>query len=73
MRLFKSAITLIVVLGLLAGSATTTAAQDIDSKAPAAVLGWVLDETHVADGNAEEVDGTLQRRGPSYSPRLAGR
>jgi hypothetical protein len=54
-------------------------AQDADPKAPRAVLGWALDETHFADGENGEVDGVLQRRGSTYTyrfesddPRLSG-
>jgi hypothetical protein len=70
----------ILAVALVAGAAVGTVAQDSDAAAPSAVLGWVLDETHVADGSSEEIDGVLQRRGPSYSyefrsedPRIAGR
>jgi len=63
---------------LLLASSSPVVAQDVDMH-PAAVLGWALNEAHVADGASEEVDSVLQRRGPQYSydwvatdPRLVG-
>jgi len=67
MRMLRAITALALALTTASVASSATLAQDDDPMAPAAVLGWVLDETHHADGESGEQDGKWVRRGVAYA------
>jgi len=78
MRTIRTLITLSMVLAVGLSTASIALAQT-DPKAPASFVGWVLDESHVDSGTAEDLGSVLERRDLAYSydfdssdPRMSG-
>ena len=68
-----------LAIALVSNLAVVAVAQEDDLLAPAAVLGWALDETLLAEGESGEQDGMFVRDSVSYTyrfeatdPRLSG-
>jgi hypothetical protein len=75
----RSAIIAVLITSFILSLPLGAAAQEDDSLAPAAVLGWALDETYYAEGESGEVDGMFVRDSVGYTytfastdPRLSG-
>jgi hypothetical protein len=60
----------VLALCLVATTSLVAVAQDEAPMAPAAVLGWLLDETHYADGESGEVGDMFVRAGVGYTYRV---
>ena len=67
-KLSSSVLAIVMVAGIAAGAA----AQEDDPLAPAAVLGWALDESHYADGTSGQVGDRYVREGVGHSYRFEG-